>query len=456
MKKRFLLTALVLVLSVSVSGCSAVFSPEVSSDKSVVSEQQESSSSAESSDEESSESVSSEEVYESEISNQESSEVSVISSSSGSPWDDIPFPQTSHFRVPDPDTSQVEDLDKKYFVNRLSREMLYFFCKLYNAAKNYENDVSFERTLDEDEMDTLMYLLNYECPELIHLSGDYYPHYDADETAKYRGVGFIYCIPKEEYDSSRKQLDDYFSKLQKTLDGKTELEKEKYVYDTLFYNCIYDETMSHSGSAYGSLIENVGRCEALSKGFTWCMRKLDIECLCVSGTPLWNPNSLYSEHSWNIVKINDEWYHVDITTDNVQLDSLKENLPDYGFFNASDRMIADNREIRESFVSLGIPVCSSETFNYHIMNNQFLASDRADEDHFDSILLSHLSEDGIKALSVKFENQADYEYARDRIEEWTRSFLEANSDRDFIFNTYYNKLSRTIVTDVSFTDNAEG
>ena len=90
------------------------------------------------------------------------------------------------------------------------------------------------------------------------------------------------------------------------------------------------------------------------------------------------------------------------------------------------------------------------------MNNQFLASDRADEDHFDSILLSHLSEDGIKALSVKFENQADYEYARDRIEEWTRSFLEANSDRDFIFNTYYNKLSRTIVTDVSFTDNAEG
>ena len=219
MKKRFLLTALVLVLSVSVSGCSVVFSPEVSSDKSVVSEQQESSSSAESSDEESSESVSSEEVYESEISNQESSEVSVISSSSGSPWDDIPFPQTSHFRVPDPDTSQVEDLDKKYFVNRLSREMLYFFCKLYNAAKNYENDVSFERTLDEDEMDTLMFLLNYECPELIHLSGDYYPHYDADETTKYRGVGFIYCIPKEEYDSSRKQLDDYFSKLQKTLDS---------------------------------------------------------------------------------------------------------------------------------------------------------------------------------------------------------------------------------------------
>ena len=460
MKKRILAAALILTLQFTFCGCNNTaekeYSQMTSSEtvSSEVSEIMESVVSAESSVEEKSENTSLPDIESSLPA--ESSEQSVLQSSSVYESSYIPYPQTSEFEVPAPDTSVVEDFEDKYFVKRLSREMQYYFCNLYQAAASYQKGVDFERPLTEEEISTLMYLLNYDCPELIHLSGDYYPYYDERDPSLYRGVGFIYSIPEQDYKSSRKKLDEYFDGLNNILSGKNELEKEKYVYDNIFYNCIYNESEALSGSVYGSLIDGLGRCEAISKGFMWCMRKLGIECLCVSGYPRWNAGSLYAEHSWNIVKIEDEWYHVDITVDNVQLTPEKSNLPHYGFFNASDDMISDNRDIREVYTSLGIPVCSSKRLNYHVMNNQLILSDLCDEQHFHDILRNHSTNEGIKALSVRFETKADYDYAFEHIEEWTNDFLADNTDKGFYFNTYYNNVSKTILTDVTFTNNAEG
>ena len=347
-----------------------------------------------------------------------------------------------------------------YYFNTLTKEQKYIYESIANGVKNLDDEFvvryydAGEKEEFAQEVSIAIEAFTNDHPEVFYLKAQYssyiYPGFDSN-------IGYIRLNYTEDTNVAIKEKIalmagkvDYYSR---GLEDKTDIEKEIIIHDRISNDVTYykeEDIPRKYHTAEGTLLEGIGVCDSFSKAYQLVLNKVGIESIIVLGDLNDSP------HAWNMVKIGDNWYHVDITTDNVQLDSLKENLPDYGFFNASDRMIADNREIRESFVRLGIPVCSSETLNYHIMNNQFLASDRADEDHFDSILLSHLSEDGIKALSVKFENQADYEYARDRIEEWTRSFLEANSDRDFIFNTYYNKLSRTIVTDVSFTDNAEG
>lgn len=66
-----------------------------------------------------------------------------------------------------------------------------------------------------------------------------------------------------------------------------------------------------SDAPYGVLIEKEAMCHGYSSTFKLFMDMLDIECITVFGTP----NSNGVEHSWNMVKLDGEWYCVDVAWD---------------------------------------------------------------------------------------------------------------------------------------------
>ena len=86
------------------------------------------------------------------------------------------------------------------------------------------------------------------------------------------------------------------------------------------------------------------------------------------GNPGWDSTAaVYPLHSWNIVKIDDEYYNVDITLDNVPKSKNTVTVPNYAFFNAPDNMIYSDRSLEKVFEDLGVPECKSTKYNYHIM-----------------------------------------------------------------------------------------
>ena len=370
--------------------------------------------------------------------------------SSGSVSQDISKPADL-----EPDLSVIKDYDSKYFVKRLSKQNKYYFCKLYEAVTENKKYVTFDTPIHEDEVSTLMYILNYDCPELVHLKGDYDLEYTGDKAEYVRKVEFSYCMTKKEYVNALSALDDFFSGLISDLQGLSDFEKEKYVYDYIFSHCFYSEIPQLAGSAYGSLIKGYGRCEAFCKGFMWCMRKLGIDCICVSGSQNWDPSSMFLEHSWNIVEIDGNWYHVDITVDNVQLGAGGDNPPNYGFFNVDDGYITESHQISEIYTNLGIPVCRSMELNYHKMNNLIITSGNPRQKLKD-LMLEHFTENGIEKLSVKFETKDDYIDVLNNMEEIIIEFLDGKSDDVFQYNSYYNELSGTIIINIKRKDALEG
>lgn len=357
--------------------------------------------------------------------------------------------------IPKADLSVIRDYDSKYFVKKLSDEHKYYFAELYLAAKEHKQSVTFEVPIHEKYLTVLMYLLNYDCPELIHLSGDYYPEYTGTNMEYVDRVTFSYCMTKDEYSSAMQKSEDFLAELKAATEGKSDLEKEKYVYDYIFGNCLYIEQLELSGSAYGSLIMNYGRCEAYCKGFMWCMRELGIECICVSGTQYWDPSAMFSEHSWNIVNIEGDWYHVDITADNVQVSESSDNPPNYGFFNVDDEFVSGSRDISDVYTNLGVPVCNSSELNYHKLNDLLIPSGGILREETEYLLSEYFGDSGINALSIKFESREDYEEALVNIESWLSDFFNENSDNVYLYNTYYNDLSGTIVIN-AWKNNAEG
>lgn len=72
-----------------------------------------------------------------------------------------------------------------------------------------------------------------------------------------------------------------------------------------------DELADGSHTPYGVLIDRSAMCHGYSSTFQLFMDMLDIECMTVFGTPSGNG----VQHSWNMVRLDGEWYCVDCAWD---------------------------------------------------------------------------------------------------------------------------------------------
>ena len=99
------------------------------------------------------------------------------------------------------------------------------------------------------------------------------------------------------------------------LDGKSDYEKVVAVHDWLRDNTTYDqESLSIMGSvvqytAYSALIRGKAVCQGYSNAFYRMMLQAGVDCRIVTGK-LDSVN-----HAWNIVKLGDKYYIVDVTND---------------------------------------------------------------------------------------------------------------------------------------------
>lgn len=354
---------------------------------------------------------------------------------------------TPREKIREGDVSVIPDLRSKYFVSRLGSALQKNFALVYEAAAGFEKEVRFPKDIPEDDLTTIMFLLNYDCPELFHTKGDYYPIYSAKDPEKISGVGLTYCMTEDMYSQAEAELDRYIGTMIVDLYGKSEYEKEKAVYDKLFYGLTYTETDLYSGSIYGCLLKGRARCEGICKSFMWCMRKLGIECLCVSGSQYWNTSAVYLDHSWNIVKIDGSFYQLDLTLDNVRTedDPSVEPVPHYGFFNVDDAFMESNRRVNPVFTDIGTPVCSSDKLNYHIQNGLYISSSEDVRERAFEIMESHFRNEELPAVSIKCQDSDTFRELSSGIYEWMNDFLSGVSNDRYKLNTYANELSCTMV-----------
>lgn len=104
-------------------------------------------------------------------------------------------------------------------------------------------------------------------------------------------------------------------------DDMSDYEKELAIHDfitgwsrfdySVFGRSSTDGYTDGSDTPYGVLIDQSAMCHGYSSTFQLFMDMLDIECMTVFGIP----GSNGVEHSWNMVKLDGEWYCVDCAWD---------------------------------------------------------------------------------------------------------------------------------------------
>lgn len=130
-------------------------------------------------------------------------------------------------------------------------------------------------------------------------------------------------------------------------EGMTDFEKELSIHDWIVEHGSYDQTVhnnpAHSGRTgyrdpYGILVGGYGNCLGYSTTFQLLMDLCDVECITVVGAAF---GSL-EDHAWNMVKLDGEWYCVDVTWDDPTMGSGNGNsVVHHRYFNVTSQHMRD-------------------------------------------------------------------------------------------------------------------
>lgn len=193
--------------------------------------------------------------------------------------------------------------------------------------------ITIDAPLNEKQLTEAVEAYRDDHPEIFWLKSDF-EYIDNDDSTS---LFLSYSVQPDNSDPDRlKKAKEKFNKtVDKIIDGApknaTDYELELYANDYLVENCVYDKEAAetediagHENDAYGALVENKAVCEGYSRAFQLLCNRLGIDCISVSGTADGEP------HGWNNIKLDGEWYEVDVTWNDTDGDT---EFPIYEYFN---------------------------------------------------------------------------------------------------------------------------
>jgi hypothetical protein len=183
-------------------------------------------------------------------------------------------------------------------------------------------------------------------PELFWVETSYKFKYTpkgdvADITLVFNTTADDLVTSKDKFNAAAKLITDA------TYGYYTNYEKEKICHDELIKNVKYDENAPMNQSAYSALVYGRTVCAGYARAFQYVLQQLNIPCYYVTGYAGQN-------HAWNIVKLEDGYYNVDVTWDDT-------NPSTYDYFNCSDADY-DKTHVRQG-LSIYLPACMGNKYS---------------------------------------------------------------------------------------------
>ncbi len=151
------------------------------------------------------------------------------------------------------------------------------------------------------------------------------------------------------------ELNNLTDKIISEINYDSEFDKELYIHDYIVKNCEYSES-TNASNAYGCLIDKKAICSGYSRAAMILLNKAGIDTMVISGTGISSENEKIS-HMWNIVWLENEPYHLDITWDDPVSES--DDFISHLFFNLTNKQIS----VDHTDLSFNIQSVKS-TYNY--------------------------------------------------------------------------------------------
>ena len=215
------------------------------------------------------------------------------------------------------------------------------YHSIFAGVKNLLDEIQVP-ALSGEELYNVFFQMRLDHPEIFWVTNFKYRYYKDSPN-----LIFIpeYLFEKNKIREHQKALTARVEKLVRLAQKMSEWEKEKYVHDFICENVRYDKLKkAYSHEIIGPLGQSVGVCEGIAKAVKVLLDALGVWCvIAICGN---NPEKgIKYRHTWNIVRIDGQYYHLDATIDNsLGKCSVTGEEIRYDYFNLDDKNIFRDHE----------------------------------------------------------------------------------------------------------------
>lgn len=203
--------------------------------------------------------------------------------------------------------SVLENYSTKWYYNQLNANQKKAYARIYDLAKNVGSSVSLsDLNITFDEFGEVYWAFDYDNPQFLELGNGYgYSYYPGQN--RVLNAEIKYGRSKNAMSSIKNTFQSTTSKVISEASKKTsDYDKLLYIHDWIVNNTEYNAYgPAYKSEADGPVVYGEALCEGYSKAFMYMAQSLGFQCICVVG----------GSHMWNMVKLGNDWYHVDTTFD---------------------------------------------------------------------------------------------------------------------------------------------
>lgn len=243
-----------------------------------------------------------------------------------------------------------------YYYSSLNENEKKEYSKIYDGYMNLKD---FTVNLSRDELDYMFNCVLYDNPEIFWVGSSY----SFSKSPMGIFVEPDYRCTAEEITVKSNELKSAVDKITaQSGNDSSDYGKEKFFHDYICKNTVYDlSTYDKFGdTAYSVLIDGKAICEGYARAFKMLLDSAGIYSYLVVGKTE-NDDGKTEGHMWNVVSVDGELYHVDLTWDDCD-GEIGEMT--YLYFNMTDA------DIRKDHYEI-IPYdnnCNSLKYNYFYVN----------------------------------------------------------------------------------------
>jgi hypothetical protein len=236
-----------------------------------------------------------------------------------------------------------------FYRNTLSKNEQTVYDQVYANALAVDPKFDMPVAITPARFEVICEAVVYDNPDLFWLVSDFSYSHDGKNVIS-ATLNFKFKGNIEPYKNVFYKCTD--SVLEKAMKLSADIDKVKFIHDLLINICSY-ESNEYDQTAYSVIVMGKSVCAGYSRAFQFYMQRLGIPCALVIG-------DAGGPHAWNLVKLNGEYYAMDVTWDDPL--GARPTSYSYTYFNITDAQFKGERT--RDVGSKILPVANGIRYSY--------------------------------------------------------------------------------------------
>ena len=295
---------------------------------------------------------------------------------------------------------------EEYYFNQVPSSLNEIYRELYDRIKNYEDSAELYASVSTDDFWTAYYAVLADHPEFFWV-GSSAQVKESAISGKVISYELSTTVEAESRDYLRSRLEEAADECIAGIPSDaSDYQKIKAVYEYLINTTDYDSGSPDNQNIQSALLNHRSVCAGYSRAFQYILHRMGMFCTYVTGN-----TADGGDHGWNIVRINGNYYHVDVTWGDPVFVNQMEDIASSSAMNYNYLCCTDE-EIYQTHIpktQVALPECTDDSYNYYKLNGMYY--DSFDYDTIYQALMNSVWSDQ-NYIVMKFGSEQGYQTAK--------------------------------------------